>query len=110
MDSITEPPEALPTLPPGVGHRPWPADVYEGQQRLASLFISAQRALNLDESDAIRLKFHLDWAVNVMVPIVNALGQRHEDPLPADYVQSLARGVGALVVFLRGMFDGAELR
>jgi hypothetical protein len=44
-----------------------------------------------------------------MVPIVNALGQRHEDPLPADYVQSLARGVGALVVFLRGMFDGAEL-
>jgi hypothetical protein len=109
-DGITEPPETLPTLPPEIGHRPWSANVCEAHRRLVSFFNSARSALNVDESDPIRLKFHLDRAVNVMVPIINALGQRHDDPLPVYYIQSLVSAVGALVVYLRGTLDGAELQ
>lgn len=100
----------LPPLPEPRGSRPWPADVTDAHCRLRLLFSSARSALNLDESDPIRLKFHLHRATSLMLPLVRALGCREDYPLLEAHVQLLAQNIGRLVIHLRNTLDGAEIR
>jgi hypothetical protein len=45
-----------------------------------------------------------------MVSIIDALGKYKEDPLPADYIRSLALAVRSLVVYLRSTLNGSKLQ
>jgi hypothetical protein len=52
----------------------------------------------------------LDRALTILIPLVEALCKHHGDAaqLPADFIMELAKGVGALVVYLRKIADGAK--
>jgi hypothetical protein len=102
--------ESLPLLPqPPIDH-PWSADIVTAHNELRASFDSARRALNLDESDPIRLRYHLNRASSFMVDVIGALGLREVDPLPSSHLNSLAIAVGSLVVRLRGTLADACVR
>lgn len=108
MEFVPPPPASLPPLVPT--DTPWPAEIVTAHERLTSMFSSARNALNLDESDPIKLRFHLDRASTIMVSIIDALATQNVATLPDQYIISLAQDVGSLVVHLRHALDGAEVR
>jgi hypothetical protein len=103
-------PERLSPLPEAPFDNPWSADVLKAHNELVTAFNSARNALNLDESDPIRLRYHLSRASGFMVDIVGTLGLREVDPLPSHYINSLAAAVGTLVFRLRVTLDNARTR
>jgi hypothetical protein len=98
MTSATQAPlpHSFPILPPVAGDAGWPSDLIQAHERLNNLFESARGALNLDESDAIRLTYHLDKAETVARPIVVALQSNDRSNLPSDYIASVAALISSL--------------
>lgn len=86
----------LPDLPPSTTH-PWPAEVVQAHCGLQAGFRVSRAALNLDESDPIRLGHHLQQAKTVMVPVVEVLGCQKLNPLPPAYIKGITEGVFTLV-------------
>ena len=87
------PPE-LPDLPPSTG-LPWPAEVIQAHNGLQAGFRVSRTALNLDESNPIRLGHHLQQVKMVMVPVLEALA-RQTSNLPLAYVTGVTEAVFAL--------------
>ena len=103
MSSATaEPPIplALPGLPSATD-LPWPAEIVEAHRGLASAFRTSRAALNLDESDPVRLGHHVRQAETFMVSIVDVLGNQTANPLPQEYIETLSGMVSLLVSGLR---------
>ena len=67
------------------------------------------QALNLDESDPIRLGHHLKQAETFMCSIVDALSLQEHNPLPAEYIESLEEAVELLVDGLKDALSQATL-
>jgi len=93
-------PLILPGLPNSVGV-PWSAEIVEAHHGLASTFRTSRVALNLDESDPIRLRHHVKQAETFMVSIIEALSHQTTNPLPQEYIETLSEIVSSLVAGLR---------
>jgi hypothetical protein len=100
-------PDTLPTLPPYVGH-PWPAEVVQAHRGLCTAFRASRTALNLDESDPIRLGHHLHQAKTFMVSIVDVLGRQTANPLPSGYIDEVSEATLALIDGLQMAFTEAS--
>ena len=98
----------LPSLPPALV-LPWSAEVVEAHRGLTSAFLTSQRALNLDESDPIRLGHHLKLAETFMTSIVNALNLQTDNPLPPEYIRTIGESVELLIKGLRVAYSQATL-
>jgi len=98
MSTMAKPkiPSTLPALPPYTA-APWSADIIQAHRGLASAFGIAYRALNLDESDPIRLGHHLKQAETFMTSIVNVFGTLTDNPLPSTYIKTTREAVESLV-------------
>ena len=92
-------PLSLPSLPPATNY-PWSAEVLEAHRGLASAFLSSRRALNLDESDPVRLGHHIKQAETFMVSIVDTLSSQKKNPLPARYIKGIRDAVTSLLAGL----------
>ena len=90
-------PLALPSLPHAIDV-PWSAEIVEAHNGLTSTFRTSRAALNLDESDPIRLGHHLKQAETFMVSIVEVLGHQ---TLPHEYIEAISGAVSSLVLGLR---------
>ena len=101
-------PSSLPPLPASTT-QPWAAEIIQAHHGLSSSFGIAYRALNLDESDPIRLGHHLKQAETFMSSIVNALALQEHNPLPTDYLESLQGAVELLVDGLKDALSQATL-
>ena len=88
--------QELPDLPPSVG-LPWPAEVIQAHRGLQAGFRASQAALNLDESDPIRLGHHLHQAKTAMVPVVEALRRQKSNPLPSMHIEKITMAIFTLV-------------
>jgi hypothetical protein len=88
--------KCLPDLPPSTGH-PWSAEVVQAHRELHAGFRASRAALNLDESDPIRLGHHLHQARAIMVPVVEALRRQRSNPLPPTYIEEISEAILALV-------------
>jgi hypothetical protein len=84
MEFVPPPPASLPPLPLAANNTPWLAEVVTAHEQLISIFNSARHALNLDESDPVKLRFHLDRASTVMVPVIEALVS--QSTLPDEHI------------------------
>ena len=93
-------PSTLPPLPPATA-LPWSAEVVQAHRGLVSAFESSYRALNLDESDPIRLGHHLKQAETFMASIAEVLSFQTENPLPLQYTETVNSAVGELIKGLR---------
>jgi len=103
-------PEHFPALPSAAPHMHWSADMVQAHQTLTNIFNSARTSLNLDESDTIRLQFHLDRAINEVVPILDAISSHEDNPLPADVVEHMVLAMALLVVHLRSALESSQTR
>lgn len=93
-------PLILPELPPATC-LPWSADVVEAHRGLVSAFRISRAALNLDESDPIRLGHHLQNAEVFMLSIVEVLSLQTVNPLPPEYIEAISNAITLLVDGLR---------
>jgi hypothetical protein len=101
-------PLTLPPLPPATG-APWSADVIQAHCGLVSAFGTSYRALNLDESDPIRLGHHLKQAETFMTSIVDVFSTQTDNPLPPWYVETIGWAVESLADGLRSALSRATL-
>lgn len=99
-------PASFPPLPPSTT-QPWSAEIIQAHRGLVSSFGISYRALNLDESDPIRLGHHLKQAETFMSSIVNALALQANNPLPIQYIQDMRAAVELLVDGLKDAFNQA---
>jgi hypothetical protein len=93
-------PSSLPPLPPATAH-PWSGEVVDAHRGLTSAFLSSRRALNLDESDPVRLGHHVKQAETFMVSIVDTLSSQRDNPLPTVYIQGVRDAVTSLLAGLQ---------
>ena len=93
MLSRKSPPDKFPELLPRPGHAPWPADIVDGHSTLKSAHEMVSRALNLDESDPIRLRHHERQIKTTMLSTLQALAARENPPLPEHYIDDAANSV-----------------
>ena len=101
-------PSSLPPLPVSTT-LPWSAEIIQAHRGLTSSFGISYRALNLDESDPIRLGHHLKQAETFMSSIVDALSLQEQNPLPTEYIESPEEAVELLVDGLRDALSQATL-
>lgn len=93
-------PSCIPPLPPAITH-PWSAEIVQAHRGLASAYGISYRALNLDESDPIRLGHHFKQAETFMSSIVDALAVQANNPLPSEYIEEVQESVNLLADGLR---------
>lgn len=89
-------PHTLPDLPSSVG-TPWPAEVVQAHRGLHAAYRTSRAALNLDESDPIRLGHHLHHARTYMVSIAEVFGLETSTPLPSGYIREISQAITGLV-------------
>lgn len=94
----------LPNLPSSI-ILPWSAEVVQAYRRLQAGYRASQTALNLDESDPIRLGHHLHQVKTVMIPVVEVLGQQSSNPLPPVFTREISEAVLELVDGLQSAFE-----
>lgn len=94
-------PQTLPPLSPATPALPWSAEIIQAYRGLISAYGTSYRALNLDESDPIRLGHHLKQAETFMTSIVNVLSTQADNPLPTAYIKIIRGAVELLVDGLR---------
>jgi len=106
MSSPVEIPPTLPPLPhaPSV---PWSAGVVEAYRGLNAAFLTSRRALNLDESDPIRLGHHIKQAETFMASIIDALDSQTDNPLPPSHIREVRDSFALLIDGLRTAHDQA---
>jgi hypothetical protein len=76
---------------------------------LCAAFRASQAALNLDESDPIRLGHHLHQAKTFMVSIVDVLSRQTANPLPPGYIKEVGDATRMLVNALEMAFTEATM-
>ena len=101
-------PSTLPPLPlPLAPSAPWTAAIVEAHRGLSTAFLASRRALNLDESDPIRLGHHIKQAETFMTSIIDALGSQTDNPLPPSYIREIRNSIALLVSGLHTAHDQA---
>jgi hypothetical protein len=99
-------PLALPSLPPSPS-APWSADVTEAHRGLSAAFWASRRAVNLDESDPVRLGHHIKQAETFMTTIIDVLGSQTDSPLPSSYIRTIRDSMALLISGLHAAQDRA---
>ena len=99
-------PQSLPDLPPTTGS-PWPAEIVQAHHGLHAAFKASRTALNLDESDPIRLGHHLQQVKTFMVSVFEALGRQENNPLPPTYIKQVGDAILGLVSGLQSALTKA---
>lgn len=90
------PSDKFPDLPSRPGGIPWPADIIDGHTALKSVHEATSRALNLDESDPIRLRHYDKQIKGVMLSTLQALAASEKPPLPEHYIKDAVNVVRML--------------
>jgi len=108
MSTTSKIPSTLPPLPPATA-LPWSAEIVQAHQGLVLAFGSSYRALNLDESDPIRLGHHLKQAETFMVSIVDVFGVQTDNPLPTEFIKVIRGAVTSLVSGLQDALSQSTL-
>jgi hypothetical protein len=89
-------PDEFPVLSSPSGPVPWPADILDGHMTLKVAYNAASRALNLDESDPIRLRHYEKQIKAVMLSTLQALAARKRPSIPEDYIEGVANAIRKL--------------
>jgi len=110
MSSGKSPPDRFPEPPSCPGHTPWSADIIDGHNTLKAAHDAVSRALNLDESDPIRLRHHEKQIKTVMLSTLQALATQRNPPLPERYVEDAANSIrqlaGSVAIALNSCLKG----
>jgi hypothetical protein len=104
---LMPPPERFPELQSRSGHAPWPASITDGHNTLKVVYEAASRALNLDESDPIRLRHYENQTRTVMLSTLQALAACENPPLPERYIEDAADSIRELAGAMATALDSS---
>ena len=107
---LTLPPAEFPELPSRSCHAPWPAAITDGHNTLKVAYSAASRALNLDESDPIRLRHYETQIKTVMLSTLQALAACEAPPLPERYIEDVANLIRTLAGSMATALDSSLKR
>jgi len=96
MPSGKSTPFTFPELPSRSSQAPWPADITDGHLAMKATHKAASRALNLDESDPIRLQHYNKQIKTVMLSTLQALAACKSPPVPGHYIKDAANSIQQL--------------
>lgn len=96
MSSVKSTSAIFPDLPSRSGHAPWPADITDGHITLKETYEAASRALNLDESDPIRLQHYNKQIRTIVLPTLQALAACEHPSVPECYIEDAASSIQRL--------------
>jgi len=99
-------PLALPSLPLSPS-APWSAEVTGAHRGLSAAFLASRRAIDLDESDPIRLGHHIKQAETFMTSIIDVLGSQSDSPLPPSYIETIRDSTTQLISGLHAAHNRA---
>ena len=91
------PPDKFPDLPLRSGPTPWPAPIVDSHAELKAIHDATSRALNLDESDPIRLRHYEKQIKTAMLSTLQALAASENPSLPERYIKGVANSIERLV-------------
>ena len=96
MPSGKSVPPTFPELPSRSGRVPWPADITDGHLTMKATHKAASQALNLDESDPIRLQHYDKQIKTVMLSTLQVLAACKSPPVPECYIEDAANSIRQL--------------
>ena len=106
-------PASLPVIPPPPHSSAWPGNVQAAYASLKNMYDHALNLLSLDDTDPLRLRFHLSRIYDEGIPLLIALeedGASSPQPVPAEWLAASADALGRLVLRLEDAVVGTELR
>ena len=109
MDPENTLPPSIPPLPtlPGT---PCPAEIIIAYQQLQNAYTSSYAALQLDEADPMRLGHRCRHTKALVLPLITAMANQDDFPLPLHYVQQLKEMVVGLVAQLEAAYCRSQQR
>jgi len=96
MPSGKSTPLTFPELPSRSGQAAWPADITDGHLTMKATHKAASQALNLDESNPIRLQHYNKQIKTVMLSTLQALAACKSPPVPERYIEDAANSIRQL--------------
>ena len=107
------PPTSFPLLPPPAHSSAWPGDVQTAYTSIRNFYTHALELLSLDNTDPLRLRFHLSRIYDEAIPLLIALEDDRGtsfQPVPVEWLEEAANALGLLAVKLEQAVVGTELR
>lgn len=109
MDPENALPHRIPPLPilPGT---PCPAEIMTAYQQLQNAFTSSYVALQLDEADPMCLGHRCRHTKAFLLPLITAMANQDDFPLPLRYIQLLREIVANLMTQLEAAYCRSQQR
>ena len=101
----------IPPLPPPTHGAAWPADIRTAYETIREAFDRAFLLLQQDDTDPLRLRYHLARLNSNTIPIILALEEgRQTSHIPLGWLESVAECIGGIIARLEASIEGTELR
>ena len=91
----------------------WSGDVQTAYGSIRSLYTRVCELLSLDDTDPLRLRFHLGRVYDEAIPLLMAMEKDREtsnQPVPMEWLEDAAQALGTLALRLESAVVGTELR
>lgn len=85
---------------PAVENVIWSANFRQAHAAIRSAYCSAVAILYREDSDPLRLRFHLDRLLDEVFPILVAIEEQAENPVPGEWLAAAAGMLSATVAQL----------
>ena len=105
--------DALPPLPAHPDGLLWSPAVQDAYTAISEAYTRAQQLLNLDDTDPLRMRFHLERLRGEMIPILLAMEEEalhSPNGVPMEWLEAMAVQLGSLVAHLVAAVEGTEQR
>ena len=106
-------PRVFPAIPLPPHSSAWPGNVQTAYTSLQNLYTRALELLSLDDTDPLRLRFHLGRIYDEGIPLLIALEEDSASSaqwVPTEWLEESARAMGRLALRLEEAVVGTELR
>ena len=103
----------FPPLPDRSDNTAWPPDIHTAYRVIHAAYTHADNLLCLDDTDPLRMRYHLERIENDIIPMVLALevsSTSTANGLPLEWLEAVAVCIGALVGRLAIAVEGTEHR
>lgn len=100
-------------LPPHFPHLPalpdviWSANVRQAHTVMSQSYNSASTVLRQEDSDPLRLRFHLNRLLDETFPILVALEGHQEDPIPPAWLTSAAEALSSIIAHVHNALSNS---
>lgn len=87
----------FPPLPEAERDLSWPANTISAHAIVSQSYNHSIHLLRLDNADPVQLRQHASILINDAIPLLQALANDDQNPLPIDWLKKCAKELGKIV-------------